>query len=218
MIALCANNILYSQEKDFQIWTEFGVEAIILENLSFSIENENRFYENASLFGRNQTDFGLGYDLNKVFSVGLSYRMLFYYPFSQVVYSKSRWVLNAYYKPRYKRWRFNIRLRLSNDDESYKSQIFTNVSTHRERLQIKYNFRKSPFRAVFGTETYFPVSNNPFILKKLRSFVGIEIKISDNHRFGIDYLIDQEFNTNNALTAYIMQFNYRYSFNSVQKL
>ena len=211
IIALLSNNILFSQEKDFQIWTEIEVEAGLGKKLSLCLENENRFYENASLFGRNQTDLGLGYDINKVFSVGVSYRMLFYYPFSEVVYSKSRWVLNSYYKPRYKRWRFNIRLRLSNDDESHNATIFRNISTHRERFQVKYNFRKSPFRAVFGTETYFPFSNNPFLLQKLRSYVGVEIKVSDNHKFGVDYLIDQEFNTNNALTAYIFQFNYSYN-------
>jgi len=49
------------------------------------------------------------------------------------------------------------------------------------------------------------------MIEKLRTYAGIEIKLSDNHKFGIDYLIDKDFNTNNALTAYILQFNYSYN-------
>jgi hypothetical protein len=207
---LCLNSKTFSQEKDFQIWTEFEAEAGLGKNFSFCLENETRFYENASIFGRNKTDLGFGYDINKVFSVGASYRMLYYYPLTEFVYSKNKWVINGYFKPRYKRWRFNLRFRLSNDDETH-SSLLTNISNHRERFQVKYNFRKSPFRAVFGTETYFPFSHNPFMIEKLRTYAGIEIKLSDNHKFGIDYLIDKDFNTNNALTAYILQFNYSYN-------
>ena len=204
-------NNIYTQEQDFQLWIGLEATAPIKNGFNISLENEKRFYENASIYGRNQTDLGLGYDINRTFAISASYRMNYYYPFTELVYLKSRWVSSFYYKPRYKRWRFNVRLRVSNDSETYVPGWFEQRVLHRERFRALYNFRNSPFRVHASAETYFPISYNPFELRKIRIITGVQIRAIDNHRFGIDYVYDREFNRNNALTAYIIQFSYRYS-------
>lgn len=204
-------NLCPAQVNDFQLWTEMEVQAYITEKLSISYENENRFYENVSLLGRNQNDIGITYDINDLFALGASYRLNYYYVFTDYTYSKTRWVVDSYYTPRYKRWRFQLRLRVSNDNEHIAPKWLEHRPIHRERFRIRYNFRRSPFRVHFATETYFPIStNNPFELSKLRSFAGVQYVVSDSHRFGFDFLIDKEYNTNNPLTAYVLQFSYRY--------
>lgn len=200
----------FTQEEDFQIWLELEACADLGKNFSICIENETRFYENASLWGRNQTDIGLAYDFNKLFSVAAAYRYLYYYPFSDLTYNKSRWVADLHFKPRYKRWRFSGRLRLVNDNEGLSPNLFDKRPLHRERFRAIYNFRKSPFRAGFGTETYFPVGPNFYELRKLRLFTGVQYRVSRDHRFGLDFIYDREFNTNNPLTAYIISVSYTY--------
>ncbi len=199
-----------AQEEDFQIWVEVDAGAYLGEKFSIFVENEKRFYENAGLFGRNQTDIGFTYDINSLFSVSAAYRYLVYYPMSDLSYTKSRWVADFNYKPRYKRWRFSGRLRFVNDNEGLSPDFFEHRPLHRERLRAVYNFRKSPFRAGFGAQTYFPVSSNFYELRKLRLFTGVQYRVSRDHRFGLDFIYDREFNTNNRMTAYIIAASYSY--------
>ncbi len=200
-----------AQEKDFQLWLDIEATAALEKGFYISLNNEQRFYENVSLFGRNKSDLTLGYNINPEFAISASYRKNYYYLFTDITSSKSRWMTTFNYSPRYKRWRFDFRVRLSNDSETFVPGWFEQRVIHRERVRIRYNFRKSPFRVQASGETYFPISYTPFELMKLRLSCGVQIKVSDNHRFEIGYLREQEFNTTNPMTAYVLQLGYRYS-------
>ncbi len=202
----------FSQEKDFQIWLDLEATTDIGKGFEISLNNEKRFYENVSLFGRNKSDLTLGYNINSEISISASYRKNYYYLFTDITSSKSRWVATTNYSPRYKRWRFDFRARVSNDSETFVPGWFEQRVIHRERLRARYNFRKSPFRVQVSAETYFPISHTPFELMKLRLAAGVQIKTSDNHRFEIGYLREQEYNTTNPMKAYVIQLGYRYSF------
>lgn len=203
---------VFSQENDFQIWLDFEAGAEIGKGFDISVNNEQRFYENLSLFGRNKSDLTLGYNINSDFAISASYRKNIYYLFTDITSSKSRWLATFNYSPRYKRWRFDFRARVSNDSETFVPGWFEQRVIHRERFRVRYNFRRSPFRLQASGETYFPISSTPLELMKLRLAAGVQIKTSDNHRFEIGYLREQEFNTNNPMTAHVIQIGYRYSF------
>lgn len=217
IIALLIVSQAFCQQKDFQVWTEAEITAGLKHGFSISFENEKRFINNSSLFGRNQSDIGIDYEISNLLSVGVAYRYIFYYPFSHVTYGKSRWVADLYYKPRYKRWRFNTRLRLVNDNEQFSPNLFSLRPLHRERFKATYNVRKSPLRFSGAVETYFPLSQNLFELRKLRLTTEIQYRLSKTHRFGLGFTFDKEFNQRNAMNAFIIQTSYTFNLGNLSE-
>lgn len=201
-----------AQENDFQLWVDLEVEKELDNGFAVSINNEKRFYENVSLYGRNKTDFGLSYDINDELALSASYRLNYYYLFTDITSFKSRWVSSLHYSPRYKRWRFNVRLRISNDSETLTPGWFEQRVIHRERFRVRYNFRRSPFRVQASFETYFPISATPFELMKTRTSAGLQIQVSNNHRYELLYIMEQEYNQSNPMSLYGFMVGYRYRF------
>lgn len=201
---------IHAQEKDMQTWITFDVTAPLNKKLEVNIENEMRFVNNTSLFGRNQTEFLFTYTFNKKISAGIGYRVAINYPFSEYTFYTHRWFSDFIWKTRIKRFRLNTRFRLQNDQEVFWIEEPGSI-VHRERLRLGYKIRKTPYLIYGGVETYFRITHTPFELRKIRLNVGTRIDISKNSRISVDLLHDKEYNRRRPATNYILQLGYSYN-------
>jgi len=208
-IFMCFLMTAKAQEKDMQTWLTLELCVPVLEKFEFAVENEMRFYNNTSLFGRNQYEFELFYLHNRNWNFGLGYRASTDYPFSQYSEFNHRWLADVIWKTRVKRrWRINTRLRLQNDQEVFLGEQPAGM-VHREKIRLAYKIRKSPFLVYTAMETYFPVeSSRLFELRKFRLTAGTRIQVSTKSRVTVDLILDKEYNRRNPLTAYVLQLGY----------
>ena len=216
IIAAFSFHFLCAQEKDMQTWITLEIKAPVMSKFEFSLENELRFVNNTSLFGRNQTELELFYNQNSNLSFGLGYRLAFDYPFSDYSEHSHRWLADILWKTRIQRLRINTRFRLQNDQEFFQNEGSGNL-IHREKIRLAYKIRNTPFLIYTGVETYFRISNTPFELRKVRLSAGTRMDISDNSQISVDLIRDREYNRTNPLTAFILQLGYSFEFGKPQE-
>lgn len=201
-------NYSFGQERDMQTWLTAEIKIPVFDKIEFGFENEMRFINNTSLFGRNQAEFELYYVPESNWSFGLGYRLKTVFPFSEYTQYEHRWLVDALWKTRVNRIRINTRIRLQNDQESFLSEPVSGL-VHREKIRIAYKIRKTPFLLYAGVESYFRINNNnPFELRKIRSFAGTRIDISTQSRISLDLILDKEYNRKRPISSYILQIGY----------
>jgi hypothetical protein len=205
-VSFCAT--LYAQNHDYQTWITTDMKYGFSNSWQASIENEVRLYNNSSLYGINQTEFELFYLTPNKWSFGLGYRTRVQHPFSHYQNTTHRFLLDAVWKTRIKRFRLNLRLRVINDQESLNESILGSVF-HREKVRLAYKFRKSPFLIYSGAETFTPFSfQQPCSLRKVRYYVGSRMQLNRISRISLDVIYDTEHNRNNPQHALILQVGY----------
>jgi hypothetical protein len=204
---------LFAQQKDMQTWITGELIFPLFPKVEIGIENEMRFINNTSLFGRNQTEITVKYLADNSWNFGIGYRLKSGYPFSEYSFTEHRWFADIIWKTRFNRFRLNTRFRLQNDQDAFLFEPFEGV-VHREKVRLAYKKRKSPFMFYTGAETYFRIAyTNPFEFRELKLFVGCRMSINKQTRISVDLIKDREFNRRNPLTVYILQFGFSYSFN-----
>jgi len=201
---------LAGQEKDMQTWLTLGIKIPVHNKIHFEFENESRFVNNTTLFGRNQAEFELFYTQNQQWSYGLGYRLKTRYPFSDYSSTEHRWLADVMWKTRVNRLRINTRLRLLNDQESFVGEPLSEM-VHREKIRLAYKIRKTPFLVYCAAETYFPLqASQLFTLQKLRLTAGSRYQINNTSRVTFDFIYDREFNQSINTTAFVIQVGYSF--------
>jgi hypothetical protein len=204
-ICFIATNIAQSQNRDMQTWLTAEIKFPLNTFLYFGIENEIRFVENTSIFGRNQTELELYYLPETNWSFGLGYRFKTDFPFSEYSVRGHRWLADVMWKTRVERIRINTRFRIQNDQEAFLGEAVSGIM-HREKIRFAYKIRKTPFLIYAGAETYFRIQDTtPFDLRKLRIFAGTRIDISKQTCVTVDLIRDKEYNRINPETVFIIQ-------------
>lgn len=203
----------FAQQKDMQTWITGELIFPLFPKVEFGIENEIRFVNNTSLFGRNQTEIAVQYLADDSWNFGLGYRLKSGYPFSEYSFIEHRWFADIIWKTRFDRLRLNTRYRLQNDQDAFLTDPDDGV-VHREKIRLAYKKRKSPLLYYAGAETYFRINDvTPFEFRELKLFVGCRMSINKQTRISVDLIQAREFNRTNPLTAYILQLGFSYSFN-----
>jgi hypothetical protein len=206
---------LIGQEKDMQTWFTLGISIPVHNKIHFEFENESRFINKTSLFGRNQAEFAFVYTQNQQWSYGLGYRLKTQYPFSDYSTTDHRWLADIMWKTRTKRLRINTRLRLLNDQESFIGEPLDEM-VHREKIRVAYKIRKTPFLVYCAAETYFPLqASKLFTLQKLRFTAGSRYQINNTSRVTFDFIYDREFNRSINSAAFVFQFGYSFDLGKI---
>lgn len=200
------------QNTDLQTWLTLEGELKVNDHLKFGLENEVRFFNNTSLFGRYQADAACIYVLNQNLSFGLGYRAKMEYPFSEYSQFSNRFFADVLWKTKLDAFKINTRFRLINDMESFSQSQFMEL-VHREKVRIGYTIPQTDFFVYTGVETSFRIeTSNPFVLHNLRTTIGYRYNVNKQSAISIDFIFDKEYNRNNPLTAYVIQLGYRIEF------
>ncbi len=200
--------------RDFRVNGELGVEKSFLMNWKVDLESCLKLEKNASHI--DEIDLGLNvfYSPLKFISLGAGYRLTADQNKNSIYECKHRFSFEVEYLEKIKRLSFEYRLRYQNADDDYFMNNTLNPAKNilRNRLQIKYNIRKSKLSPYMYTELYGQLGTpDPFAIT-VRSAFGGRYSLD---KFGVVkmyFRIDRELNDENPFTLYTVGIGYNFDF------
>jgi hypothetical protein len=185
----------YSQENEFQTWTELGVKGKINNKLEYGIDITNRFGNNGL-----ETFFPQGslkYKLTDWFKPSIDYRLIGKKePNSNYLYS-NRLNFNFQFTKQLNRINLGFRIRYQ---YSF-AQLSENYQPEFDRaLRIKpsfsYDINKSILTPIASLELFYNPTNGPLGSRftKVRTIVGLELELNGPHEVEFGYLFDNSIN------------------------
>ena len=173
----------YSQEKDFQMWTELGIKKEINKDFSLSLNQEFRFNENASTFDKWHSTFGLEYDITKYVRMRVMYRYSQNKDLEKGFEVAHRYLSDVILRKKVKRFNLSYRLRYQMDYEKdfTGEALYMDSQALRSRFMFKYNIRKNPLTPYTSYEFLYRL-NNPYgnSIERNRITIGIDYNLTDN--------------------------------------
>lgn len=207
------NSNSFSQSKDFQIWTGGSIDIVIIDDLSFEVEEEFRLENNSTNLGKALTNIGLSYKLTDFMNVSGTYRFYKNNSLSSGFYNEHRYYFDLSFSEKINKFKLKYRSR-------YQSNILSELDTYleneqeiynRNKFSVIYNISNNPISPYIAFESYLKLTG----IKKFdknRCRVGFEYKINKKSELDISYMIQTEINSKNPDTDYILGVSYGYSF------
>ena len=187
----------YSQQNDFQSWSSIKISKKIYKRTNFSVKEGIRFRENSSLISKNFTDVKISHRIKKTdFEVSVGYRFSNDFNLDFTSESKHRYYVD--WSLRFKDKRFKISLR---DRVQYQGNSSGFSTLFRQKLDVSYNVRKTPFEPFLQFE-FFINMNEEF--EKLRYTIGFSQPIFKDLNADLFYRIQQTLNTDNPENMFII--------------
>ena len=140
----------YSQQNDFQSWSSIKISKKIYKRTNISVKEGFRFRENSSLISKNFTDVKISHRIKKTdFKVSIGYRFSNDFDLDFSSENKHRYYSDFTSKYKYKRFKISFRDRVQfQGNTSGYSTLF------RQKLDVSYNVRKTPFEPFFQFEFF----------------------------------------------------------------
>jgi len=206
-------NRVYSQENDFQIWSDMSSKYKINKKIKLSAEFGLRSRENSQFLKQFYAEIGAKYKVNKRFNTGLKYRFTNYYYHNKL--SSQRFNLDAEYSfKKWNRFRLAIRERLQYEWLVHDKIFYYDEINLRSRMFFTYNIKKSKLKPFFSFEHYWGLSGQVKGLStQIRWSVGLNIPVNKWSDFTASYRIIQQLNRNNPLTIYAVLVSYKINLN-----
>lgn len=148
----------FAQQNDFQIWSELSAETELKKDFSLFVVEELRFNQNASHFDELHNSIGAKYNFNKHFRMQVLYRYSLINTLKKGIQNANRFGINVSYKEKFKRFRFQYRLRYQIDYINLQG-LKIDGHTLRNRFTLKYNIRKTPLMPFVNYELYYKLQN-----------------------------------------------------------
>ncbi len=209
------DGITKAQTSDFQIWTTAGISKKITKDISLSIEQELRFYNNASFAKKYFTDIGVNYELLKFIDISLNYRFIKNRENNSLFETQNRYYTDICLKRSFNRFRFSFRTRYQVQQENKINKEMGEPTDiyNRNKLSIKYNIPKFPVSPNISSELFYQFDKaygNKF--DKVRFQFGLEYSILKDHKIEIYYMFQHEIMQAEPEKTYILGLSYSYEF------
>jgi hypothetical protein len=212
------NNKSYCQKtkvvQDFIFIPETEIVKSISENWEISLGSKIQLEHNSTQIGEFDLEAGTSYKLFKYISLGLNYRYSESRNKDDEFISKNRIRAEIDANTRIRRFKADYRISFQNIDDDYFQTSDTSISRNilRNRIQLKYNIRKSPISAYTYLEHFGQLSDNNKYGIKVKFALGLNYSINRNHNIKIYYRIDKELNNSIPYVYYYLGFCYEYNF------
>jgi len=188
-------NKLQAQEADANVWTRFAVKYDLNSLTRIAIEEEFRFYDNASRLEQNHTEIGLSRELSKRWNGGAFYRYIYETDFERQYSIGHRAWLQLEYQlfdtdiNVYARTRLQTTFKDVNTSSDGKVPDWYN----RYKLSAEYKTKGAQWIPDAGIEFwhYLNPSNNPFV-NKLRLSLGLQYRYHKNMRLQVFYAYQKQ--------------------------
>jgi hypothetical protein len=205
----------FSQESDFQVWSELGVKVKLHKKFEYGFDITNRYGNNGL-----ETFFpqlSIKYKVTDWFKPSLDYRIIGKKePNSNYLYS-NRLNLNLQFNKMIERFNLGLRVRYQYSftrlSENYQPEFDQAI---RIKPSFSYDINNSFFTPAFSIEYFYNPNKGPLgkRMTKLRAFVGTELEIKGPHEVEFGYIYDQSLNLPNPSTRHILNISYCYKIDS----
>jgi len=169
----------------------------ITQNLGASVELEQRFKNNMSMYDKSLIEPDIHYNINKKLRMGLAWRAMYDRSLKGSYLLKHRG--SAYIRYRFLIDDFDFRVKSSLqygvDDLTTSLLSTSNNLINRNSLTIRYKWFGKPITPEVGCELYYHI-NHPrgSIVNQFRIKAGLEYRLNKKTDLGFYYLFDNEFN------------------------
>lgn len=206
----------YTQVSDMNLWTRVAAKYDVSKTTRLAVEQEFRFFENASQLEESHTEMGITHEISKRFEGGVFYRFI-YEPDPKRFYSIGHrgWV-HAEYRLIDKDIRLSIRDRLQTTfkDVFSSSSGKTPEWYNRYKIGIEYQPKKATWIPSASAELWqFLNSGTVPYFDKMRISTGIEYRPNKQFRWELFYSLQQEINVKNPETDHILGVTCTYMIN-----
>ena len=212
LLFLFISNTLFSQQikvtRDFGIWGGVNIEKEISKKIEVNLEQQLRFYSNATQFDDYIIDFGSKYKINKKFKLGANIRYTYNAKRWKEAENNYRYNLDLLYKGKLSN-KVSIRYRLRYQKEyvnllsEYKR---TNIHSSSIRNQIKVQYKADEMNKLFiSAELYRLIETfkEPYF-NLIRFHLGDNIKTRIGE-FNCSVGYAQEINTSYPLSFFFLK-------------
>ena len=187
----------YSQQNDFQSWNSIKISKNIYKRTNLSVKEGIRFRENSSLISKNFTDVKISHRIKKTdFEVSVGYRFSNDFDLDFSSANKHRYYSDFISKYKYKRLKISLR-----DRVQYQGNTLGFSTLFRQKLDISYNVRKTPFEPFLQFEFFINMDEE---FEKLRYTIGFSQPIFKDLNADLFYRIQQTLNTDNSENMFIL--------------
>ena len=187
----------YSQQNDFQSWSSIKISKKIYKRTNLSVKEGIRFRENSSLISKNFTDVKISHRIKKTnFEVSVGYRFSSDFDLDFTSENKYRYYSDFSSKYKYKRFKISFR-----DRVQYQGNSSGFSTLFRQKLDVSYNVRKTPFEPFLQFEFFINMDEE---FEKLRYTIGFFQPIFKDLNADLFYRIQQTLNTDNPENMFII--------------
>jgi hypothetical protein len=223
LIFLMTSVTLWSQTKDFGIWSSVGMDKK-LGKWNIGAEGELRTKDNSTEVNRWSLQLEASYRIIKLIQVGAGYEYIYFHDTRYLDFqprNRSYAFVQGKYKIGDLTFSLRERLQVTKKDDSDRIKKNGEINTYqinpewtwRNRLKISYDIPKFPVTPALSFETFYQL-NNPDgnVFNKIRYSLSFSYNLTKHHQFEMYGLIDKQINESSRVTTNILGFRYNYSF------
>lgn len=200
----------YSQDSEFQTWTETGIKGRVVKRINYGIDLTSRF-GNLGL----ETFFPqatLSYKVTDWFKPSMDYRIIFKKELSSNYDVSNRINFNLNFNKLFKRFSVGLRLRYQYSfnqltGENYQAEF---DKAYRIKPSVSYDINNSIFTPSASIEFFYNPSRGALGQRftKTRAFLGAELELKGPHGIEFGYIYDASMNLPAPSTRHILNLSY----------
>jgi hypothetical protein len=203
---------LNAQVNDAGLWTSVKLETKVVKDLTASIIQEFRFYENITELGAYYTEAGLEYKINKHFQIEANYRFTQKRKVENYYSIRHRFGIDLKYSKKIKPFELKYRIRFQNQYADIGRSEDGGVPEYylRNKLSLQWDLKKA-YTPYVSVELFSPL-NYPrmYAFDNIRSMAGIEYAFTKHHKIDVYYMIHKDVNVSEPVTYYVIGIGYSY--------
>lgn len=206
---------LFSQNDEFQVWTEVGLKGDLIKRMDWMVDLNTRF----GRFGVEKIlpEVGVDYKVKKWFKPSITYRSII--AKNQIGNYKlgHRINLNANFKKGVKRFEFAARIRYQFAFAKGASPVEYDADFDqaiRIKPSIEYDINNSIFTPKVSADFYYdPVYGpNGQRFTKIRLAAGASLELKGPHSFSFKYQVDKKLHDYGEGLLHVLALSYGYKF------
>lgn len=212
-LALCV--CVNAQQQDFQSRLGLGVSSTFADNWGWSLDAQQRWFQNSTTFDRTIINPGVSYSPQKYLKVALAYRLTWLNSSILNQEVKQRVNIDITLQHKIDRLRLSYRSRFQYGFDDFQTVIVSAPLAFkwRHKVAVKYHPFGLPIIPSASAEIFHNIdATEQSLIDGIRYQLGTEFLINRKLSVGVDCLFDKEINVVRPITEYILSCSINYSF------
>lgn len=199
---------------DFRLIGKLGVTKQLFDSWEIGIEGAIKLEEDATRIDEIDLDLDVNYQPHSIIVFGVGYRLVANKKKNGSYKQRQRLYGDVQFNFKLKRFKIEYRIRYQNVDDDFFQYNDTSPAENilRNRLQLKYNIRKSKLTPYCYAELYGELGKEKEFPLKMKFALGGRYSFGKYGKIRAYYRIDRELNNKNPFTFYSIGLGYRYKF------
>jgi hypothetical protein len=208
---LVSGSHLFSQDKDFGLWTGVQIEKDLGKRFEVELEFANRLEDNLNQRDETFADASISYRISD-WAAGFGYRFTNNYDPERDYSLSHRYIWQIRYRPDWNRFSFDYRIRFQSQYFNIRSSEHGKIPDNyiRNRLKVSYNIKKSDFEPTISYEYFYRLNQmGSDRFERRRLTLSMEYEINKDNTIGLAWIYHENFNVTNPVKRYIISLEYK---------